>query len=131
MAVLLEAHLPAGATLVQQPKMNRLVSTAAAIASFPIRGKTITIIVLHPLGIFIGIGDRGSWSRGPCNRRWHNFGIDGILLVHFFFVVRVAEDDDVAIVGWPEDVTVEVAKRSPGELLIMRGIRDETFLIRR
>jgi hypothetical protein len=43
--------------------------------------------------------------------------------------IRVAEDDHLAVTGWPEDVTVEVTKKSSDKLCIPRGIRDETFLI--
>jgi hypothetical protein len=47
------------------------------------------------------------------------------------FFIRVVEDDDLVIIGWPEDTTVEVTEESPGKLLIPLGIRNETFLIRR
>jgi hypothetical protein len=111
-------------------RQTGLVSTAAVITSFPIKGKTITIIILHPLGIFIGISGRGGWGRGPHNRRWCSFGVSSIPLVHLFLFVRVIEDDDdVAVIGRAEDVTVEVAKKFPSEFLITRGIRDETLLI--
>jgi hypothetical protein len=47
------------------------------------------------------------------------------------FFIRVVEDDDLVIIGRPEDTTVEVTEESPGKLLIPLGIRNETFLIRR
>jgi hypothetical protein len=86
-------------------------------------------MILHPHEWFISIGGGGDWDQDPCSRRRHNFGVGGILLTHLFFLIRVVEDDDVAITRWPEDVAVEVAKESPGGLLITRSIRDETFLI--
>jgi hypothetical protein len=88
------------------------------MASFSVRGKTITIIVLHPIEIFIDIDGGGSWGWGPRSRRWRRFGVSDILLVHLFFFVRVTKDDDVAIVGRPEDITVEVTKEFLGELHI-------------
>jgi hypothetical protein len=105
MVVLLEAHLH--------------VSTIAAIASLLIGDKIITITNLHPLQIFIDIASRGGWGLGPHRKRWHCFGVNGILLAHlFFFFIGVFEADDIAITGWPEDVMVEVTKKFPGELLI-------------
>jgi hypothetical protein len=35
-----------------------------------------------------------------------------------FFLIRVAEDDDLAIAGWPKELAVEVAKEPFGELRI-------------
>jgi hypothetical protein len=37
-----------------------------------------------------------------------------------FVIVRVIDDDYLAVARWPEDVVVEVAKKLSGELLIMR-----------
>jgi hypothetical protein len=70
-------------------------------------------------------------DRGLHSRRWSSFGVGGMLLVHLLFFVRVTEDDDFAVARRPEDLTVEVAKKSPGELLIMRVVMKETFLIQR
>jgi hypothetical protein len=68
----------------------------------------------------IGIISRGGWGRGPHNRRWCNFYIGGILLVHLlFFFIGVAEDNDLFIVGWPNDVVVEVTEESFDEFLIL------------
>jgi hypothetical protein len=79
----------------------------------------------------IGIVGGGGWGRILHSRRWHSFIFGGILFVHLFFFIRIAKDDDFAIGGWPKNSAVEVTKESPGELLISRGIRNETFLIRR
>jgi hypothetical protein len=59
--------------------------------------------------------------------------VGGGLLTHLllFFFIGVAEDDDLAVVRQPKDITVDVAKESSGELLITQCIRDETLLIRR
>jgi hypothetical protein len=54
-----------------------------------------------------------------------------MLLTHLFFFIGVAEDDDLVIIGQPEDTVIEVTKKLPSELLIPRGIRDEAFLILR
>jgi hypothetical protein len=93
-------------------------SPVVAIAHLLIGGKTITIIILHPLESFIGVGDRGGCGRDLCSRRRRSFGVDGILLVNLFFLIGVTEDDDLAIIGWPEDIAVEVIKKLFGELLI-------------
>jgi hypothetical protein len=66
----------------------------------------------------IGVIGGGGWGRGLHIRRWHSFGVGGILLAHLFFFIRVAEDDDLVIARWPKDTTVEVTEESPGELLI-------------
>jgi hypothetical protein len=42
--------------------------------------------------------------------------------VHLLFFIRVAEDDDLAITGWPKDVVVDVTKKPSGERLIPRDI---------
>jgi hypothetical protein len=49
--------------------------------------------------------------------------------MHLFFFIGVTEDDDFTIIGWPMDVTIEVAKELFGELFILRAIRDEILLI--
>jgi hypothetical protein len=38
--------------------------------------------------------------------------------VHLFFLIRVAEDDNITVTGRPKNTTIEVTKKSPGELLI-------------
>jgi hypothetical protein len=85
---------------------------------------------LHPPGCFIGVSGGGGWGWDPCSRRRCSFGTDVILLAYLlFFLIRVAEDDDFVITGWPEDVAVEVTEEPYGELLITWSIRDETFLV--
>jgi hypothetical protein len=98
--------------MARQPKVSRLRLYHDVIAYFPIKGKTIIIIVLHPLGIFIGVdGEGGSdWSRGPHSRRWHNISVGGSLLTHLLFFIGVAEDDDLAVIGCPEKVAVEITE---------------------
>jgi hypothetical protein len=39
--------------------------------------------------------------------------------MHLFFFIRIPEDDDLAIIGRPEDIAVEVTKKFLGELLIL------------
>jgi hypothetical protein len=38
--------------------------------------------------------------------------------VHLFFLIRVTEDDNITVTGLPKNTTIEVTKKSPGELLI-------------
>jgi hypothetical protein len=99
------------------------VSATAATTYHPIRGATLIDII----GVFGG----GGWGLRLYSRRWCNFGVGGMLLTHIFFFIRVAEDDDFAITGQLKDTAVEVTKKSPDELLILLGIIDETFFIRR
>jgi hypothetical protein len=97
----------------------------------PILGAIVITITLHPLGCFIGVSDRGGWGRGLHSRRWLNFGIGGVLLTHLHFFIGVTEYDDLAVVGWPKNTMVEVAKEPPGEILILRGVGEDIFLIQR
>jgi hypothetical protein len=99
------------------------VSTAASTTYCPIRGVTL-------IGVIDVVNGCG-WGQRLHSRRWHSFGVGGILLAHLFFFIRIAEDDEFIIAGRPKNIAVEVTKESPSELLILRGIRDETFLIRR
>jgi hypothetical protein len=50
--------------------------------------------------------------------------------MHLLFFIGVAEDDDVAIVGRPKKLTVEVVEEFPSELLISRGVEEDVFRIR-
>jgi hypothetical protein len=99
------------------------VSAAAATTYRSIRRVTL-------IGV-INIVSGGGWGWRLHDRRWHSFGITvrGILLAYLFLFIGVTEDDDFAITGWPKNSAVEVAKESSSDLLIPRGIRDETFLI--
>jgi hypothetical protein len=38
--------------------------------------------------------------------------------MHLLFLIRVTEDDDVAVAGWPNKPTFEVTEELFGELLI-------------
>jgi hypothetical protein len=79
---------------------------------------------LHPIGCFVGIGCGGGGIRGVCSRRWSSLGVDDNVLVRLIFIVRVTENNDFAIAGRPEDVTVEVTEELPGELLVPWGISE-------
>jgi hypothetical protein len=107
------------------------VSAAAAIALCLIEGVIVITIIWHPLGCIISVGGGGGWSRGLHRRRWHNIGIDGILLTHLLFFIEVVEDDDVSVTGRPKKTAVEVVEELPSELLIMQGVREENLLVRR
>jgi hypothetical protein len=78
----------------------------------------------------IDIIDGGGWGQGFHSRRWHSIGIDDVLHMHLlFFFIEVTEDDDFVIAGWPMEPTVEVDEESFGELLVLRSVNDEIFLI--
>jgi hypothetical protein len=85
--------------------------------------------MLHPIERIIGSGDRDDLGQGVHSRRWSSFGVGGNLLVHLLFFIRVTEDDDISIAGWPKDPTAEVTKESSGELLIPRGVEESIFLL--
>jgi hypothetical protein len=54
-----------------------------------------------------------------CSRSSCIFSVGSLLLTHLlFFFIEVTEDDDLTVIGWPKDVTVEVAKKSSDKLLI-------------
>jgi hypothetical protein len=86
------------------------VSTAAATVWRPI--KSITLVGA------IDVISGGGWGRGACSRRWRYFSVGGLLLAHLLFFIRVTEDDDLVIARRPKDITVEVAKKPSGEILI-------------
>jgi hypothetical protein len=103
------------------------VSTTVAIAYLPIEGKTIAIIVLHSLGVFISVGGGGSWRWGLHSSRRRGIGVGDGFLMRLLFFIRVAEDNALAIARRPKNVAVEVTEESSGEFLIARGLRDETL----
>jgi hypothetical protein len=51
--------------------------------------------------------------------------------MHILFFIGVAKDDDVAVTRRPKKPAVEVAEESLGELLILRGVREVIFLLRK
>jgi hypothetical protein len=108
-----------------------VVSAAAVAVSLLIGDAIITIIIFHPHKCIIGVA-RGGWGMVDCNKSSRISGVGSLLLVYLlFFFIGVAQDDDLTVARWPKDVTVEVTKKSSGELLIPRDISDETFLIKR
>jgi hypothetical protein len=113
--------------LARHPKMNQLHLHRCCLCQLLIGGVITTIIILQPRGCFISIGGGG---RGPGSRRRRSFDVGGILLTHLFFI-GVTEDDDLAVARRPKDVTADVTEKLFGELLISRGVTDETFLIQR
>jgi hypothetical protein len=84
---------------------------------------------LHPIGHNIGVDGGGGWSWGLHSRRWRDTSVGGILLTHLLFIIRVTEDDDVAVARRPKKTAVDVTEELLGELLIPRGIREKIFLI--
>jgi hypothetical protein len=112
-------------------RQANFVSVAAAITLCPIRGLTVITIILHPLGCIINVDGEGGWGWGLYNKRWRGFGVGGVFLAHLLFFIKVVEDDDFAITGWPKELMIEVIEESFGKLIIPRDVRDEIFLIRR
>jgi hypothetical protein len=79
---------------------------------------TVSIIIWHPIGCFVGIGCGGGGIHGVCSRRWSSLSVDGGVLVRLILIVGVTEDNDFIVAGRPEDVAVEVTEELPGKLLI-------------
>jgi hypothetical protein len=69
--------------------------------------------------------DKGGWSWGPHSRRWHNIGVGGILL----FFIRVTDDDDLVVAKRPKKTVAEVTEEPPRKILILRGVKEDIFLI--
>jgi hypothetical protein len=44
-----------------------------------------------------------------------------------FFFIRVAEDDDLAIVGWPQEIAIELTEETLGKLKVINDIMDGFF----
>jgi hypothetical protein len=86
---------------------------------------------LHPIGCIISVDDRDSWSWELHGRMWRSIDLGGVLLAHLLFFIGVAEDDDVAIIGRPKKTAGKVAEELPREFFILRGVREEIFLVRR
>jgi hypothetical protein len=79
-----------------------MIMLALLEARLPGLVPTITIIILHPNGCFIGIGGGGGGNRGVYSRRRSSLDVDGGVLVRLIFVIRITEDDDFTITGRPE-----------------------------
>jgi hypothetical protein len=56
-------------------------------------------------------------------------GISESLLTRLLFFIRVTENDDLAVVGWPKKTMVEVTKELSGEFLILLCIEESVFLL--
>jgi hypothetical protein len=115
-----------GAFLAQQPKATQRLLRCRCCRQPPERGCDYHYYHFHPRRHIIGGGGSGR----DYIRSSRNIGAGSLLLAHLlFFFIGVAENDDLVIVGRPKDVTVEVAKKSSGKLLIPWDISDEIFLI--
>jgi hypothetical protein len=99
-------------------RLTDLISTITAITLHPIRGVAAITIIWHPVWCTIGVGSGDGWGRGVHSRRWRDFNVGSILCTHLLFFIRVTEDDDIAVVGWPEKPMVEVTEELLEELLI-------------
>jgi hypothetical protein len=73
---------------------------------------------LHPVECVIVVDGGGSWSQGVSSRRWRGFGVGMVILAHLLFLIRVAKDNDIAVIGRPEKPMVGVAEELSGDLLI-------------
>jgi hypothetical protein len=54
-----------------------------------------------------------------------------LLMRLLLFFIGVAEDDDLGVVGWPQEIVVELAEEALGELEVMSDIMDGFFPVRR
>jgi hypothetical protein len=105
-------------------------STVDATTGLLIGPLIITITIFLPLKSIISSG-RGSWCRVDSSRSSREFNASHLLIRHLLFLSRVIEDDDLVVTRWPEDVVVEVTKKFPSKLRVMRSVSNEVFLIRR
>jgi hypothetical protein len=67
----------------------------------PIGCTVVTTIILHPIGSVIIVDVGGGWSRGVPKRRWSDTDVSVVILTHLLLFLRVADDDDVAIIEQP------------------------------
>jgi hypothetical protein len=51
-----------------------------------------------------------------------------VILAHLLFLIRVAKDNDIAVIGWPEKPMVGVTEELSGDLLISWSVRGGTLL---
>jgi hypothetical protein len=113
-------------------RLTVFIPAVTTITFRPIVGATAITIILYPIGCNIVVDGRDNWGRGLHSGRWRNIGVGGILLTHLlFFFIRATKDDDVSIIGWPKKTVVEVTEELLGKLLILRGVTEEIFLVRR
>jgi hypothetical protein len=112
--------------------LKRTVTTSIAIAAngLLIGHLIIIIIIFCPLRGIIDSGG-GSWRWVDSNRSSREFGADCLLIRCLLLFIGVIKDDDLAVTRQPEDVAVEVTKKFPGKLRVVRSVSDEVFLIRR
>jgi hypothetical protein len=66
----------------------------------------------------IVIGNTSRWSQGVPWRKWHGTGIGVVILAHLLFFLKVANDDNITIVGRPKMTAVEVTEQLAGNFLI-------------
>jgi hypothetical protein len=64
-------------------------------------------------------------SIGGRSRNYHGFDTSRPLLLCLVVVIRVINDDYLAITRRPEDVAVEVAEKISGEFLIARSVNNK------
>jgi hypothetical protein len=110
----------------------RIVTTSIAVVAtgLLIGPLIITIIIFHPLRSIVSNGG-GSWHRVDNNRSSRKFGASHLLIWRILFFIGVIDDDDLVVTRRLENVAVEVTKKFPSELRVMRSVNDEVFLIRR
>jgi hypothetical protein len=81
-------------------------------------GGATTTITLHLVRFIIIVGGGGDRSQGVPSRRRRGFDVRAVILAHLLFFLRVAEDDDVAIIRRPSKATIEVAEELASNFLI-------------
>jgi hypothetical protein len=88
-------------------------------------------VVIAAIGLLIGPLIITIINLSPCrsiggrSRNCHGFDTGRPLLLRLIVVVKVVDDDDLAVTRQPKDVPIEVAEKLSGEFLIARSINNE------
>jgi hypothetical protein len=85
------------------PLKHATGATFVVVAAISLLVETLIITIIDPCLCRSIIGR---------SRSYHGFDIGSLLLLCLAVVIRVIEDDYLAVTRWPEDVAVEIAKKT-------------------
>jgi hypothetical protein len=98
------------------PLKHATGATSVVVAAISLLVETLIITIIDPCLCRSIIGR---------SRSYHGFDIGSLLLLCLAVIIRVIEDDYLAVTRWPEDVAVEIAKKLSSKFLIARSINNE------